>query len=49
MTRGGPPGALRRADDPPPVGTWRGWYALVAAELAALVLAFWALSRWAQP
>lgn len=38
----------RRADEPPPLlGTWRAIYLVVIAELAALVLAFWALGRWA--
>ncbi len=45
-----PAGGSTRAapDPPPPVGTWRGWYALVAGELAVLVLAFWALAVWAR-
>lgn len=34
-------------EPPPPVGTWRGWYALVAGELALLVVVFWLLSAWA--
>lgn len=36
------------ADPPPPIGTWRAWYLLVAGELAAIMLACWALTRWAQ-
>ena len=35
-------------ETPPPfLSTWRNVYLLVVAELAALVLAFWALARWA--
>ena len=35
-------------ETPPPfLKTWRNVYLLVVAELAALVLAFWALARWA--
>lgn len=35
-------------ESPPPVlGSWRNIYALVLAELAALILAFYALTRWA--
>ena len=34
--------------EPPPVlGSWRNLYLLVAAELGALVLLFYALTRWA--
>jgi hypothetical protein len=35
-------------DDPPPVlGTWPTFYGVVLAELGALVLLFYALTRWA--
>jgi hypothetical protein len=35
-------------DDPPPLlGSWRNLYWLVLGELAALVLLFFALTRWA--
>jgi hypothetical protein len=35
-------------DAPPPLlASWRNIYLLVAAELAALVLLFYALTRWA--
>jgi hypothetical protein len=35
-------------ETPPPfLARWRNVYLLVLAELAALVLAFWLLSRWA--
>jgi hypothetical protein len=35
-------------EDPPPVlGTWRAFYGVVLAELGALVLLFYALTRWA--
>jgi hypothetical protein len=35
-------------ETPPPfLSTWRNVYLLVLAELLALVLAFWALARWA--
>ena len=35
-------------EPPPPfLSTWRNVYLLVVAELAALVLAFEALARWA--
>lgn len=35
-------------EEPPPLlGTWRNVYLLVALETAVLVLAFYALTRWA--
>jgi len=34
-------------DPPPPLGTWRALYVVVLAELAALVVGFYALTRWA--
>jgi hypothetical protein len=35
-------------DSPPPIlARWRNVYVLVLVELGALVLAFWALARWA--
>jgi hypothetical protein len=36
-------------DGPPPplLGTWRRLYLLVLGELAALVIGFYALTRWA--
>jgi hypothetical protein len=35
-------------DEPPPfLGTWGRVYLVVALELAALVILFWALGRWA--
>jgi hypothetical protein len=43
MTRKIPP-----HDQPPPLmGSWRNLYVLVLAELGALVLLFYALTRWA--
>jgi hypothetical protein len=40
---------MRADDDPPPplFGSWRSLYLAVLGELAALVLVFWALTRWA--
>jgi hypothetical protein len=40
---------MRVDDDPPPplLGSWRVLYLVVLAELAALVLGFYALTRWA--
>jgi len=36
------------ADPPPPLlGSWRALYLVVLGELAALVLGFWVLARWA--
>jgi len=35
-------------EPPPPLGAWRNLYLLLAAELAVLVLLFFALTRWAQ-
>lgn len=32
---------------PPVIGSWRKIYALVLAELAALIALFYALTRWA--
>jgi len=41
-------GANEDPEAPPPVlGSWRNVYALVAAVLAALILLFAALTRWA--
>ena len=41
----------RRADEaeapPPLLGSWRNLYLVVLGELAALVLLFYALTRWA--
>lgn len=34
-------------DTPPLLGSWRALYALVLAELAALIGLFYALTRWA--
>lgn len=43
---------LRRTEDlandtPPVLGSWRNLYLLLVAELASLVLLFYALTRWA--
>lgn len=35
------------SEPPPLLGSWRALYALVLAELAALVLGFYALTWWA--
>ena len=38
----------REPEEPPPfLARWRDVYLLLAAELALLVAAFWALGRWA--
>jgi hypothetical protein len=40
--------STRHDEDPPPLlGTWRALYGLVLAELAALIVGFYALTRWA--
>jgi hypothetical protein len=36
-----------RVDPPPVLGSWRRIYVLVLAELAVLVVLFYALTRWA--
>jgi len=43
------PGAGAPNGEPPPplLGSWRALYLLVVAELALLVLAGYALTRWA--
>ena len=39
---------MRVDEDPPPLlGSWRALYLVVLGELAALVLGFYALARWA--
>lgn len=40
-------GGRAPADAPPLLGSWRNIYGLVLAELAMLVLLFYALTRWA--
>ena len=35
-----------RLTEPPPFGSWRILYVAVIAELAALVVLFYALTRW---
>ena len=45
---GAPSEAPETADAPPPLlSRWRNLYALLVVELAVLVLAFYALTRWA--
>jgi hypothetical protein len=45
MARGEP--RLEEEDPPPLLATWRALYLAVLAELAALVVGFYALTRWA--
>ncbi len=47
MTRKAPPRIDAPEAPPPLLGSWGRLYALVLAELAALVLLFYALTRWA--
>jgi hypothetical protein len=41
------PRAGAPADPPPLLGSWRSLYLLLLAELAALVVLFYGLTRWA--
>ncbi|MGD9765026.1 MAG: hypothetical protein AB7V27_15070 [Candidatus Binatia bacterium] len=42
------PSPTARDEEPPLLGSWRNFYLLVLGELAALVLLFYALTRWAE-
>lgn len=42
------PERVPEADEPPPIlGSWRNIYLFLAGELAALVVSFYLIARWA--